>query len=484
MARVRFPLTILAFANLSAVAIAAWFGNIHIVTLDRVLATAFERIGRRELDQIAIAAAVVVIAFVADQISAVRRARRNAIVTAQATELASVTNQLQHAQKMEAIGRLAAAVAHDFNNLLTAINGFSELILDEVDEDSNVARDVREILSAGRSATTLTRQLLALSRKQQMKAEVLSLNTVVTRTEGLLRRLIGEQIELALRLDPSLRAVSADPGQLEQIIMNIAVNARDAMPGAGCFTIETANVTLDAEYASCHVGAAPGEYVMLAMSDTGVGMDAATQARIFEPFFTTKDDGRGTGLGLSTVYGIVKQSGGSIWVYSEPGHGTTIKVYLPAADDDAPREAAAPGGAPARGTETVLVVEDQSEVRGVTQAILARQGYTVLEATRGDHALALAQSYSQPIHLLLTDVVMPGMTGRDLALALRAERPDMRVLYTSGYTDEAVRRHGVLEPGVPFIQKPSSVAGLLAKVREQLDLDSDQARRCTSSGSV
>jgi len=483
MARVRFPLTILAFANLSAVAIAAWLGNIHIVTLDRVLATAFERIGRRELDEIAIAAALVVIAFVADQISGVRRARRNAIVTAQATELASVTNQLQHAQKMEAIGRLAAGVAHDFNNLLTAINGFSELILDEVDEDSNVAHDVREILGAGRSATTLTRQLLAFSRKQQMKAEVLSINTVVTHTDGLLRRLIGEQIELVLRLDPSVRAVSADPGQLEQIIMNIAVNARDAMPGDGCFTIETANVTLDAEYASCHVGAAPGEYVMLAMSDTGVGMDPATQARIFEPFFTTKEDGRGTGLGLSTVYGIVKQSGGSIWVYSEPGHGTTIKVYLPAADD-APREAPAPGGAPARGTETVLVVEDQSEVRGVTQAILERQGYTVLEATRGDQALALAQSYSQPIHLLLTDVVMPGMNGSDLALALRAERPEMRVLYTSGYTDEAVRRHGVLEPGVPFIQKPSSVAGLLAKVREQLDLDPDQARRCTSSGNV
>jgi signal transduction histidine kinase/FixJ family two-component response regulator len=469
MQRVRYPLTMLATANLAIVGVAAWFGVIHVVTMDRFLAYVFTRIQSRELEEIAVAAAIVVVAFVTDEVLSARRAKANALVAGQATQLADVTNQLEHAQKMEAIGRLAAGVAHDFNNLLTAITGFSELILDEVEADSPVARDVQEILNAGHSATTLTRQLLAFSRKQQLHSEVLSVNDVVTRTDGLLRRLIGEQIELVLRLDPTLDPVAADRGQLEQIIMNIAVNARDAMPDAGCFTIETANVTLDAAYASCHIGAVAGQHVMIAMSDTGIGMDAATQARIFEPFFTTKEDGRGTGLGLSTVYGIVKQSGGSIWVYSEPGRGTTFKVYLPAAGTAAPLEPSATHGTLPGGTETILVVEDQSEVRGVTHAILARQGYTVLEATRGDEAIALAHDYPQPIHLLLTDVVMPGMIGSDLARALRRERPEMRVLYTSGYTDEAISRHGVLEPGVPFIQKPSSVAALSRKIREELD---------------
>jgi PAS domain S-box-containing protein len=386
------------------------------------------------------------------------------------TERAGLERQLRQSQKMEAVGRLAAGVAHDFNNLLTAIVGFSELTLAELGPDDRNRSDIEQVLSAGRSAASLTRQLLAFSRQQILQPQVLDLNGIVSRMQSLLKRTIGEDVELVTRPLQGLDRVSADPGQIEQVIMNLAINARDAMPGGGHLTIETANVHLDASYAAAHQGASPGPHVMLAVSDTGIGMSDDVQAHVFEPFYTTKPRGQGTGLGLATVYGIVKQSGGSIWLYSEEGQGTTFKIYLPRAErtNDEPLAAPLVRGVPV-GNETILLVEDQAEVRSVARAALTRQGYTVIEATRGDEALDIVLHDPAPIDLLLTDVVMPGMNGRALASLIVAQRPAIRVIYTSGYTEHAIVDHGVLEMGVAFIQKPFSPEGLLRKVREVLD---------------
>ncbi len=380
--------------------------------------------------------------------------------------------QLGQSRKMEAVGRLAGGVAHDFNNLLTAILGYSSLVLDQLDPGHPARADVEEMRRAGESAASLTQQLLAFSRKQILQPQVLDLNHVVTRADSLLQRLIGEHISLVTSLDAALDRVSADPGQLEQVIVNLAINARDAMPDGGKLTIETANVELDEAYVEQHGGSSPGPHVMLAVSDTGIGMDAETSARIFEPFFTTKRRGEGTGLGLSTVYGIVTQSGGSIWVYSEPGQGTTFKVYFPRAAQD--RRPAAPAAPAARaeglaGTETILLAEDQPEVRSVACAVLTRYGYRVLEASCGEEALEVLRGHREPVHLLLSDVVMPSMSGPELARLVQLQRPGIRVLFASGYTDDAIVRHGVLDPGVAFLQKPFTPTALLRKIRELLD---------------
>jgi two-component system cell cycle sensor histidine kinase/response regulator CckA len=395
------------------------------------------------------------------------------IVAQDVSERERLEAQLRQASKMEAVGQLAGGVAHDFNNLLTAIIGYSNLTLEALEPAHPVRADIEEIQKAGESAASLTRQLLAFSRKQILQPQILDLNTVVDRVEALLQRLIGDNIELVSRLASPIDRVNADPGQMGQIIMNLAVNARDAMPRGGRLTIETANVELDEGYAAAHPGASVGRHVMLAVSDTGTGMDDDTQSHIFEPFFTTKHASEGTGLGLATVYGIVKQSGGSIWVYSELGHGTTFKVYLPHATQ--PRDESVVDVAPASqgGTETILLAEDQPEVGAVTRAMLTRRGYTVLVAGGGEEALRLAREYRQPIHLLLTDVVMPSMNGRELFTAVHALRPEIRVLYASGYTDNAVVLHGVLEPGVAFIQKPFTPHRLLKEVRDVLDAVTD-----------
>ena len=380
--------------------------------------------------------------------------------------------QYHQAQKMEAIGRLSGGVAHDFNNLLVVINGYSELLLERhLDAASPLRKYVEEMKKAGERASTLTHQLLAFSRQQVLQPEILALNEVVGNMEQMLRRLIGEDIDLITKLEPEPGRVKADAGQIGQIILNLAVNARDAMPGGGKLTIETANVELDERYTHQHFGVEPGAYVMLAVSDTGSGMDAATQVRIFEPFFTTKERDKGTGLGLATIYGIVKQGGGDIWVYSEVGWGTTFKIYLPRINETDPALEAQPSLAvdmPA-GTETVLLVEDEEAVRGLARQVLEMNGYTVLEAGHGGEALLLSEQHQAPIHLLVTDVIMPHMNGRELAERLAGLRPEMKVLYISGYTDQAIAHHGVLEPGLFFLQKPFSPFALARKVREVLD---------------
>ena len=384
------------------------------------------------------------------------------------TEQRRLEGQLLQAQKMEAVGRLAGGVAHDFNNLLTVILSYSDLLLEDLPPEIPDRADVAEIRKAAVAASSLTRQLLAFSRQQVLEPRVLDVNTVVASTEKLLTRLLGEDVSLTTTLAAALGAVKVDPGQLEQIIMNLAVNARDAMPRGGRLSIETANVEMDESYVHGHPLARPGHYVMLAVSDTGTGMDAATQARIFEPFFTTKEAGKGTGLGLATVYGIVRQSSGFIWVYSEPGHGTSFKIYLPRVD-----EPVSPAGAPAPqvvgGSETVLVVEDVAAVRAVTRQMLERQGYCVLEAANGATALSLARQHHSAIHLLVTDVVMPEVSGRELADQLVQLRPDMKVLFMSGYTDDAVVRHGILQEGIAYLQKPFTPDTLARKVRAVLD---------------
>jgi signal transduction histidine kinase len=349
--------------------------------------------------------------------------------------------RLRQAQKMEAVGRLAGGVAHDFNNLLTVITSYSALLLEDLGLDDPKRDDVDQIRKAAEGAAALTRQLLAFSRQQVLQPKA-----------------------------PDLGVVKADPGQIEQIIINLAVNARDAMPTGGRLTIEASNVDMDEAYVRGHAPARAGRYVLLALSDTGIGMDEQTKARIFEPFFTTKEPGKGTGLGLATVYGIVKQSGGFIWVYSESGRGATFKVYLPRVDE--PAEAAAAPAATVelpRGTETVLVVEDAASVRMVTRQVLERYGYTVLEAPNGDTALHLAAKHHGPIHLLLTDVVMPGLSGRQLAEQLAQLRPDMKVLYASGYADRAIVHHGILESGIAYLPKPFTPDTLGRRVRQVLD---------------
>ena len=386
------------------------------------------------------------------------------------TERKQLEEQFHQAQKMEAVGRLAGGVAHDFNNLLTAILGSADLVLDSLTAGVPEREEVEEIRKAAVRAADLTRQLLAFSRQQVIAPTVLNPNGVVANMDKLLRRLLGEDVELRTVLAPDLAAVKADPSQLEQIVLNLAVNARDAMPNGGKLTIETQNVELDQEYVRGHLWAQPGPYVMLAVSDTGVGMDAATQSRIFEPFFTTKEQGKGTGLGLATTYGIVKQSGGWIWVYSEPGHGTSFKIYLPrVAEAAAP---AAPSPVPplsVRGSETVLLVEDDEMIRKLVQKVLKANGYAVLVAASGRDAERVAEQHEGPIDLLMTDVVMPGLSGREVARRLSAARTGIRVLYLSGYTDDAIVHHGVLDPGVAFLQKPFTPAVLGRKVREVLD---------------
>jgi signal transduction histidine kinase/ActR/RegA family two-component response regulator len=378
--------------------------------------------------------------------------------------------QLRQAQKLEAIGMLAGGIAHDFNNLLTVIGGYSDLTLVQLREEDPLRSNINEVKKAAERAAGLTRQLLAFSRKQVLQPKVLDLNAVVSELEKLLRRLIGEDIGFRTVLESTLGSVKADPGQIEQIIMNLAVNARDAMPRGGKLTIETKNVDLDEYYAKKHIAVIPGPYVMLAVSDTGTGMDQQTQARIFDPFFTTKETGKGTGLGLSTVYGIVKQSGGNIWVYSEVGRGTTFKVYLPRVDEGAEEyKRSAETQVDFRGPETVLVAEDEEMVRKLACKVLEMSGYRVLEAANGGAALLICERHNEPIHLLITDVIMPEMSGRELADRLAQLRPEMKVLYMSGYTDNAIVHHGVLNEGASFIQKPFATHALARKVREVLD---------------
>jgi two-component system, cell cycle sensor histidine kinase and response regulator CckA len=377
--------------------------------------------------------------------------------------------QLRQSQKLEAVGRLAGGIAHDFNNLLTVITGYSDLLLRRSGHDEAARSKIEEIRKAAERAASLTRQLLAFSRKQVLEPRVLDLTETVANMDKMLKRLIGEDIHLVTMLEPNLKKVSADPGQIEQVIMNLAVNARDAMPHGGKLTIETRNVYLDAAYARSHLSVRPGQYVMLAVSDTGHGMDAATQERIFEPFFTTKEVGKGTGLGLSMVYGILKQSGGNIWVYSEPGHGTTFKVYVPVVEEDVSAEPEASAPKTQKGTETILLVEDEEIVRNLLRDILEMEGYEVIVAENGQDALQACARQREQIHLLMTDVVMPGMSGRELVAQLTGQCAGLKVLYMSGYTDDAIVRHGVLDEGVAFLQKPFTPDAATRKVREVLD---------------
>jgi CheY-like chemotaxis protein/two-component sensor histidine kinase len=383
----------------------------------------------------------------------------------------ALQEQLRQAQKMEAVGQLAGGIAHDFNNLLTVIKGYGQLSLLQLKENDPLWGNIQEIEKATERAVHLTRQLLAFSRRQILDLKVLDLNTLLKDLDKMLRRIIGEDIELVILLDGNLGRVKIDPGQIEQVILNLAVNARDAMPSGGKLTIETANVVLDEEYANTHVGVIPGHYVRLSVTDTGLGMSQEVKEKAFEPFFTTKDKGKGTGLGLSTVYGIVRQIGGNVWVYSEPEYGTTFKIYLPRVEEelDTPHGRDETDSLP-RGSETVLLVEDEPLVRDLAHRLLNQQGYNVLEAANGVQALRVAQEHAgENIHLLLTDVVMPQMGGKELADQLKMLRPDVKVLYTSGYTDDAIVHHGVLEPGTNFLQKPFSHKTLSHKVREALD---------------
>jgi len=385
-------------------------------------------------------------------------------------EKAVLEEQLRQSQKMEAVGRLAGGIAHDFNNLLTIIKGYSQLSLLELKEGDILKGNIEEIQKAAERAATLTAQLLAFSRRQVMQMKVFNFNTALRDLDNMLRRVIGEDIELVTILADDLGKTKADPGQIEQVIMNLAVNARDAMPSGGKLIIETANVEFDENYPRVHAAMTPGRYVMLSVSDTGFGMTPEVRERLFEPFFTTKEKGKGTGLGLSTVYGIVKQSGGYIWVYSEPGQGTTVKIYFPRVDeeDDALFRRDGVSSIP-QGSETVLVVEDEPSLRSLATHILRHQGYKVLEAADGEEALRVAQECIGEINLLLTDVVMPRMGGKELADRLQTLRPSVRVLFISGFPDDAIAHHGVITPGIAFLQKPFSPASLAQKVREVLD---------------
>ena len=378
--------------------------------------------------------------------------------------------RLRQSQKMEAIGMLAGGIAHDFNNLLTAITGYSELLLGQMQPDSRARKNAEGIRKAAFRAASLTQQLLAFSRRQILTSKVLNLNAVVMDLEPMLRRLIGEDIEIKIVPGSALGQVQADLSQIEQIVLNLVVNARDAMPKGGRLTIETANVEWDETYAGRHETFQPGSYVLVAVSDTGCGMDEPTRSRIFEPFFTTKEPGKGTGLGLATVYGIVKQSDGYVWVYSEPGQGSVFKIYLPRLKHVSDKGSTEAGRAlPPRGTETILLVEDEEFVRTLVGDIFEENGYTVLRASHSDEAFRISGQHEGPIHLMVTDVVLPGMSGRELAERLASSRPKMKVLYISGYTDDAVVRHGVLAESVAFLQKPFTPEVLLRKVREVLE---------------
>jgi two-component system, cell cycle sensor histidine kinase and response regulator CckA len=384
------------------------------------------------------------------------------------SERKQLEEQLRQAQRLEAVGRLAGGVAHDFNNLLTVISGYAEALLEGRDRAHEPELD--QIAAAAERATILTRQLLAFSRRQVLRPRVLQLNDIVAGLTPMLSRLIGEDVELAATLAPSLNTVLADPNQLEQVLVNLAVNARDAMPEGGLLRIQTANVVLDEEYVAQHAEAVVGPHVMLSVSDTGIGMDDETLSHVFEPFFTTKPVGVGTGLGLATVYGIVKQSGGSMWVYSEPGQGTTFKALLPRADSPATVEAArAPTPVAAKGTETILLAEDEESLKRLTARILENHGYEVIAADTATEAVAIAARNGRTIHLLLTDLVMPELSGTALAERVCELVPDVRVLFMSGYADDVVTRNGSLTPGSAFLEKPFSANDLATKVRETLD---------------
>ncbi len=377
--------------------------------------------------------------------------------------------QLLQAQKMESVGLLAGGVAHDFNNLITMINVTADLASVRLRDDNQLREEFGRIREAGERAATLTRQLLAFSRRQIMAPEALCLGAVAAKMQDMLQRLLGEDIVLTVSAVEGASAVMADRGQIEQVVMNLAINARDAMPTGGSLTIETKSVELDETFAATHPSVQPGPHVMLAVSDTGAGMDEATQARIFEPFFTTKELGKGTGLGLATVYGIVKQSGGSIWVHSEPGKGTTFTIYLPRIDGVRPRAQARPTLTAMRGTETILLVEDEEMLRTLAKRLLELAGYTVLTAGSGEEALQLLERHPGPVHLVLTDVVMPGISGLELAARLATSHARLKVLYTSGYTDDVILRHGLLDRTAHFISKPYGMKDLTRKVREVLD---------------
>jgi len=387
------------------------------------------------------------------------------------TERKRLETQFFQSQKMETIGRLAGGIAHDFNNLLTVIKGYTQLSLSHIQEGDPCRENIEEINAAAERAAELTNQLLTFSRRQILDMKVLDLNTIVRGLEKMTGRIIGEDIEMVTVLDDHLGRVKTDPSQIEQVILNLVVNARDAMPAGGKLAIETANVVLDETYARTHIGVAPGSYVMLSVSDTGCGMSPEIKELIFEPFFTTKEEGKGTGLGLSTIYGIVKQSGGNIWVYSEPGRGTTFKVYLPRVEEetDALPVQDHTDHLP-KGNETVLLVEDDPSLRALAARVLRYQGYKVLEATNGHEAIGIArESIQERIHLLLTDVVMPHMGGRELVKRMKTLHSEIRVLFISGYTDHTIIYHAGLKPGTPFLQKPFSPTALAQKVREVLD---------------
>jgi len=398
------------------------------------------------------------------------------LLTTDITERRQLEEQLRQAVKMEAVGRLAGGIAHDFNNLLTAIIGSADLLLEDLDPASPARDDVKEIRHAGDRAAQLTRQLLAFSRRQPLTPRVIDVNALVADMDRLLRRLIGEDIEFRTVLMPNLGAVRADAGQLEQVIMNLAVNARDAMPRGGKLTIETANAELDEAYAREHMTVRAGPAVMIAVSDTGTGMDRETLAHIFEPFFTTKEPGKGTGLGLATVYGIVKQSGGHVWVYSEPGRGTAFKIYLPRVTEAVEGIGAPTAPTTLHGNETLLVVENEAPVRELARRMLEAKGYTVLTAAAPADALALVERHAPPIHLVVTDVILPGMDGPALARRLEQARPGIRVLFVSGYANEAIVHQGVLDPGVAYLPKPFTADALARKVREVIDAPSPPHR--------
>jgi two-component system cell cycle sensor histidine kinase/response regulator CckA len=386
------------------------------------------------------------------------------------TERRALEAQIRQTSKMDAVGRLASGVAHDFNNLMSVVLSYSELLAADLKDGDPMRADLDEIRAAGQRAVELTRQLLAFSRQQVLQPQVVDLNEIVGTMEKMLRRLIGEDVELFVASASTNGKVMVDPGQMEQVIMNLAVNARDAMPGGGSLTIATEEVELNEVYAAEHIGVKPGPHLMLAVTDSGTGMDKATQARMFEPFFTTKEAGKGTGLGLATVFGIVRQSGGTMSVDSEPGRGTTFKLYFPRADRVAVVRSSSrpPDGRHLRGAETVLLVEDEECVRTLARTILTKYGYRVLEAPGGHEALLLCDQYRAPIDLLLTDMVMPRMNGRQLAERLLSLRPELKVLYMSGYTDDAVVRHGIEDATIAFIQKPITPETLARKVRETL----------------